>query len=184
MPRVAAKPLRSSGNKKVNWGNAATFQTALAALLLLAGVVNDLRERKVRNPIVLAGFAVGVITALTTAGLQGLMIASLSLLTAIVAILPMYLMRVIGGGDVKLFAAVSLFLNWKAVLITLFASLIWGSVLGVAQVIMQGKGKAFAHNMMAVALRTKLQDTQVHKIPYTVALFFGFLSSLVWQGVL
>lgn len=161
-----------------------SIQIALVLLLLLAGVVNDLRSRKVRNQIVIAGFVVGLIFVPTAHGLSGLLMSGLSLLTAIAAILPLYLLRVLGGGDVKLLMAASLMMSPKEVLITVFASMIWGSLLGVIQVILKGQGKAFAHNMLALAHRAKLQDSSTHKIPFTVALLFGYLSSLVWVGVL
>lgn len=160
----------------------AYLQTALATLLLLAGVVNDLRSRKVSNKLVVAGLIAGLVLMMATQGFHGFLLAGFSFGTAFIAVLPIYLMRILGGGDIKLFLAVSVLLGWKAVLITLFTSFIWGSILGVVQVILKGEGKAFATNMMALANRAKLSETQVHKIPYTVALFFGFLTSLVWSG--
>lgn len=167
-------------------GTAAAFlPSALAILLLLAGVVNDLRERKVRNQLVLVGFVLGLVCILALQGTSGLITSLLSLLTAGVAILPLYILRVFGGGDVKLFLAVSVLMGWKAVLISLFGAIVWGAVLGILQVVLQGKGKAFAHNMLALAhSRSKLPETQVHKIPFTVALFFGYLTNLVVGGIL
>lgn len=161
-----------------------SLQVVLILLLLVAGVVNDLRSKKVRNQIVIAGFVIGLIFVTATQGLSGLFIGFLSFLTALAAVLPLYLLRVIGGGDVKLLLAASVLMDWKTVLITVFASMIWGSVLGVLQVVLKGRGKAFAHNMFALANRAKLSETTVHKTPFTVALLFGYLSSLVYVGVL
>lgn len=176
----ATEPLPWNGNNVTT--SVATLQTALAALLLLAGVVNDLRSRQVRNQIVIVGFVVGLVFMISTQGFTGLMVATLSVLTAAAAVLPLYLMRVLGGGDVKLYLSVSVLLGWQSALITLIGSIIWGSILGITQVLLKGQGKAFAHNMMALANRAKLQETQVHKIPFTVALLFGFLTSMVWMG--
>jgi prepilin peptidase CpaA len=162
----------------------ASLQTALALLLLGAGVVTDLRSKKVPNQIIIAGAVVAIIFMVATQGFSGVMLAGLSLLTAAVAIMPLYLMRVLGGGDVKLMLAASLLMDWKAVLISIFAAMIWGSVLGIVQVILKGQGKAFAHNMLALANRAKLSESTVHKIPFTVALLLGYLSSLVYAGVL
>lgn len=160
------------------------LQTGLVLLLLGAGVVSDLRERKVRNQLVVAGFALGLAFIIFMQGPTGLLVSGLSFVTAIVAVLPLYLLRVLGGGDVKLLLAASVLMNWQEVLITIFGSMIWGSLLGVLQVILKGQGKAFAHNILALAQRVKPSETAVHKIPYTVALLFGYLSSLVWSGVL
>lgn len=106
------------------------------------------------------------------------------MMTAAAAVFPLYLLRVFGGGDVKLLLAASVMMSWKEVLITLFASMIWGSLLGVLQVFLKGQGKAFAHNLLAMANRAKLQEASVHKMPFTVALLFGYLTNLVWLGVL
>ncbi len=158
------------------------LQISLIILLLAAGVVNDLQSRKVRNPIILIGLAVGLITMTVSHGFSGLSMALLSMMTAFIAVLPMYLMKALGGGDVKLLVAASTLMNWKTVLITLFASLIWGSILGILQAVLQGKGKALAHNMLALSFKAKLPEEHTHKIPYTVALLFGYLSSLVVSG--
>lgn len=177
------KLLRLNGNKMTMtfW---TYLQTALAILLLTAGVANDLRERKVQNQIVLAGLIVGLVFMTATQGLSGLLISVISFLTAIAAVMPLYLMRIFGGGDAKLFLAVSVLLGWQEVLVTLFASIVWGSLLGVFQVLLKGEGKAFAHNILAIANRAKLPEQKTHKIPFTIALLFGYLSNLVWMGAL
>jgi prepilin peptidase CpaA len=160
------------------------MQTGLALLLLLAGVADDLRSRKVHNLLTLLGFVLGLGCVIAIQGLSGFMVAGLSLLTAIAAVLPLYMIKAIGGGDVKLFLAVSVLLNWQQVLIALLGSLVWGSLLGIFQVVLKGEGKAFLHNLLAVFNRAKLPEQKTHKVPFTIALLFGFLTSFVWTGVL
>jgi prepilin peptidase CpaA len=158
-------------------------QTGFAVLLLLAGVADDLRARKVHNQIVLFGFLIGLGCVAATQGLSGFMVAGLSFLTAIVAVLPLYLMKVIGGGDMKLFLAVSVLLNWQQVVIALIGSLIWGSLLGIFQVVLKGEGQAFLQNLFAIFRRVKVPAQKTHQVPFTIALLFGFLTSFVWTGV-
>ena len=160
------------------------LQTGMALLVLLAGVIDDLRSRKVHNQVVLVGFVFGLGCVMATQGLSGLMVAGLSFMTALIAILPLYLLKAVGGGDVKLFIAVSVLLNWQQVLIALLGSLIWGSVFGVLQVVLKGEGKAFLHNLFAIFNRAKIPEAKKHKVPFTIALLFGFLTSFVWTGVL
>lgn len=152
-------------------------QPALAFSLLTIAVWEDLRARKVRNQLLL--FGLGLILTLIglTQGTGGFINSGLSLLTACVAILPLYLLRILGGGDVKLFIVISLLFTWEQVLIALFASLVWGSLLGIFQVILKGHTKKFLHNMLALAHRTKLPTDVTHQIPYTVALLLGFATS-------
>lgn len=158
-------------------------QTSIAFLLLGAGVANDLRARKVQNQIIVIGMTACLLYVGLSQGLAGLFVACISFLTALVAILPLYILRILGGGDVKLFLTLSILLSWQEVLVTLLGSILWGSVLGTAQVFLRGDIKAFAHNMMALAQRVKPPEQKVHKIPYTVALLFGYLTSMVWLGV-
>ncbi len=158
----------------------ASSQTILALALLLAAVVDDLRSRKVHNPLVIAAFAISILFLLATQGFEGLIPGVLSILTATLLILPLYLLRILGGGDVKIFIAVSPLLSWQEIAITLFASIVWGALLGVFQVILKGELKSFLHNLFSIFNRNKLPGHVVHKIPFTAALLFGFLSSLVW----
>ncbi len=163
----------------------ASLQFGLVIVSLINGIREDLRSRKVSNVSVLITLVLGLFCVLFVQGLSGLMIAALSFVTAFVAVLPLYLVKAIGGGDVKLFLAVSVLLNWQQVLISLIGSLIWGSILGVVQVILKGEGKAFAHNMIAIfTSKARLPEQKTHKVPYTIALLLGVLTSFVWTGIL
>lgn len=158
-------------------------QTLLALTLLGMGVMNDLHSRKVKNGIVLGGLAIGLLYASLTHGFLGFTTALTSFMTALVAVLPLYLMRVFAGGDVKLFLAVSVLLNWQEVLMTLLFGIIWGAILGVVQVVLKGDLQSLLHNVRSVLRRERVSEQAVHKIPFTVAFLFGYLSSLVWLGV-
>lgn len=155
---------------------------SLAGLGLLAGVIEDLRLRKVRNQVSVAVLTAGLIFVGVTEGGSGLITSLISMMTALACILPLYTLRALGGGDVKIFVAVSVLLSWKAVLITILSSMIWGSLLGVIQVILKGEFKQFASNIMGIFMRVKPAETSLHKVPFTVALMFGFLTSLVLTG--
>lgn len=156
---------------------------ALGFLLLGGAVWTDLRARKVRNQLIVAGFVSALALILILRGWAGLIDSGLSLMTATAAILPLYILRVLGGGDVKLFIVVSMLFTWEQVLLALMTSFIWGALLGIFQVMMKGQGKQLAHNMLALAQRHKLSAESTHQIPYTVALFFGFATSLYWGGL-
>ncbi len=162
--------------------NVGLLQTALALTLLIAGVVDDLRSRKVHNQIIIVGLIVSLLFLVFAKGPSSLLIAGLSMATAFVIALPVYMLRVFGGGDYKLFIVLSLLMTWEQVLITLGASMIWGSLLGVFQIILKGQGKEFAHNLMALGQRVKISDEKTHKVPFTIALFFGYLSALYYGG--
>jgi len=158
------------------------MQAGLTLLMLLVSVVDDLKTKKIHNALALSCAAIALIFIGVMHGSGGFMTALISLATALVAILPLYLMKVFGGGDVKIFAAVSLLMSWQGVLMTLVTSVIWGSVLGVFMVVMKGQGKAFATNLMSMAHQKKPEASKLHKVPYSVALLFGFMTHLILSG--
>ncbi len=155
-----------------------------AGLMLLLGAVDDIRSRKVHNRLIAGIFISSLIVVIIVDGKIGLLDSLFSILTAFISVLPLYLLKALGGGDVKLFTAVAPLLNWKAVLVMLLASLVWGALLGLFQVLLKGQGKALLQNMLGIFLRNKPPEQNLHKIPYTIALLFGFLTSLKIAGEL
>lgn len=155
-----------------------------AGLMLLLGAVDDIRSRKVHNRLIAGIFISSLIVVTIVDGKIGLLDSLFSILTAFISVLPLYLLKALGGGDVKLFTAVSPLLTWKAVLVMLLGSLVWGALLGLFQVLLKGQGKALVQNMLGIFLRNKPAEQNLHKIPYTIALLFGFLTSLKIAGEL
>jgi Flp pilus assembly protein protease CpaA len=159
------------------------LQTGFALLVLLAGVADDLRSRKAQNQIALLGIVFGLGCVLAVQGLSGLMMAGLSVLVALTAIIPLLLMKMVSRGDVKLFVAVSVLLTWQQILLALMGAMIWGSLIGVGQILRKGEGKVFLKNLCTVFTRTKLQTQQVHQVAFPMALLCGFLTSFAFTGV-
>ena len=97
-------------------------------LWLIAITVMDLRSRKVRNWMVLAGLATGTLALFNSA--QPLSVAPLAglqgMLIAFIALLPFYIARWMGAGDVKFAAVVGL---WFGLTSNLLLIWIGGSLL-------------------------------------------------------
>lgn len=152
---------------------------------LSAAVYTDLRTRKVPNKLVLVFAIVSGLALIISDGRAGFSSSLAAIGTMLIFALPLYLMRAIGGGDFKLLFVFSILATWNGVITTVLASLVWGSVLGLAQSILAGQGKLLAQNMFAIVLRSKPSEQVLHKIPFTVAIFFGWLThlSLISAGV-
>jgi prepilin peptidase CpaA len=91
----------------------------------------DLATRRVPNTLTLPFAVFGVLMAATGFGLVSLQAALLGGLTGFVLMLPSYLIGATGGGDVKLFAAVSTLLGpWGSVAAFVY-TLIAGMVLAL-----------------------------------------------------
>lgn len=154
----------------------------LIVLAALAGAVfTDLKSKRVDNRFVLGVLAVGVVAQLALHGVSGLLNMGASIMTAFAFGLPLYLLKVFGGGDFKLMIAISSLIDWKATIIVYLISFVWGAVLGLFRVILAGGLKSVFHNMLGLALKNKPQQSQLHVMPFTVAIFFAFLSHLTFK---
>lgn len=83
----------------------AVLNTFLLALVLAAAAY-DLRFRRIPNWLSSSGIILGFGLNTLFFGRQGLMAAALGFLCALVVYVPLYLVRGMGAGDVKLMAAV------------------------------------------------------------------------------
>lgn len=161
-----------------------SVKVTLAGAMLIWSIIGDLRSRKVKNSLVVSLAGSALILTGFLEGPAGLTTSFFSFLTATVAVLPLYLLRVLGGGDVKLFMALSLLMDWQTSLYTIAFSFIWGSILGVTVVILKGQGRAFLNNLVSIFWRVRPAETQTHKIPFTVALALGYFSAISAGGIL
>lgn len=81
----------------------------LLAGFLLAAVLTDTATRKIPNKLVLAGIITGFICQTVLPDGDGTIMGLKGLALGLVLFLPMYLLRVMGAGDVKLMAMVGVF---------------------------------------------------------------------------
>src|SRR5215471_12693389 len=79
---------------------------ALLAALLGVAVLTDLRSHRVPNLLNLAGLIAGLALQTYTAGLHGLGDGLLGACVGLACFAPLYLLKGMGAGDVKLLAAV------------------------------------------------------------------------------
>lgn len=150
----------------------------LAGLILVVGVLFDLRTKKIPNKLILAGFLLSILSLVFLDGLSTFWLPAASFGSAVIFTLPLYMMRALGAGDVKLIFVLSFLLGWKMTITMILASMVWGSLLGIIRVILSGKTKEFIYNLFFILKRTEVEKNQLHYIPYSVAIFFGFLTSL------
>lgn len=99
--------------------------------LLLAGAVCvDLRSRRIPNALTLAGAAAGIALSLAPGGIGGREALG-GMAIGLGALLPMYVLRALGAGDVKLMAAVGSFLGAGAMPAALAATFIAGGLMSL-----------------------------------------------------
>jgi prepilin peptidase CpaA len=165
----------------------------LMALLMIAAVI-DVRTSRIPNWLVfggaLYGLAYNAISPLYARDI-GIVFALGGLAVGLAAMLPAYLLRVMGAGDVKLMAMVGAFLGAWATVSAVLATLVAGGVLALALAMWAGRTVRLLRNVAAVSRGTMVTMTTgigglaVHdgasagKMPYGVAIAVGTIAYLV-----
>ena len=169
-------------------------RTGVLVLLLVGAAAVDYRSHRIPNGLVLSGalYAVTYSTVLPPWPNGTILFPLAGLGLGLLLFLPLYLLRAMGGGDVKLLAMVSAFLGpddvWRAAV----ASLIAGGVLAIVFILVNGTALRMYHNLTSI-FRLGLLDTMggsvpslrisagasAGRLPYGVAIAIGTLGYLV-----
>lgn len=146
---------------------------ALLALCALA-VAADLRHRRIPNGLVLAGMALGLLFqawAPTGAGLFvtgggsiGLGNALFGGIVGLALLLPMYVLRTLGAGDVKLLAMAGVWFGPASVAWAALWTLLAGGVLSLTVAACSGVLPRVLVNLREMLLRTLVQ-AQLRRLP-------------------
>jgi prepilin peptidase CpaA len=107
-----------------------TRAVAISFVLGLAAVIEDLRRRKLPNWLTATGVAAGVALALPR-GWNGVWPALAGAALGFLILLPLFLLRGMGGGDIKLMAAFGALLGPTGVLLAAMLAAAFGAVLAV-----------------------------------------------------
>lgn len=111
---------------------------AVLAFVVVAAAITDLRSRCIPNWLVLCGFFAGLALNGMLGGWSGLGNALLGCGAALLVYLPLFAMRAMGGGDVKLMGAVGALAgpqNWFVIFIL---AAVTGGI--IALVVLLGRG--------------------------------------------
>jgi len=125
--------------------------TALCDLLLLcfvtAAAVSDLIRRKIPNGVVLSGILAALALHLWLWPQSVLPLWLGGMATGFFLFLPLYVLRGMAAGDVKLIAMVGAFVGPWPVLQICFATFVLGGVMAVLMIIWQGKWRVCLGNL-------------------------------------
>jgi len=167
-----------------------SYLLAIGVCFALAGALWDLRWRRIPNRLTGAAFVSALLGSALLSGPRGLLdsLASGLLAGAIFAV--MFFLGGMGGGDVKLMAAVAAFAGLGRLPALLLSTALAGGGLALAVAMYRGALGATTRRMMAWTMpnRTNLNlDSVVAAkplfIPYGVAIALGALLTF-YRGVL
>ena len=175
--------------------------TALA-LLVLTALVSDLRQRRIPNTLVLlmlgAGLLINLFGPQTSLGGTGLLTTSpsalgikgavLGALTGLAILLPFYLLRAMGAGDVKLMAGIGGFVGPAAAINVALFILVTGGVLAVVRMVWVRKTQLVLFNVVTAlgqcipgsVARFDAATQSADRMPYALAMAVGLLAYGAW----
>jgi prepilin peptidase CpaA len=168
-----------------------TISTIVFVALMLAALGWDVATRRIPNALIVVGILCAL--ALRSADGPAALWSGMTGATVAFAIgLPLFALRAMGGGDVKLFAAVGAFLGPSLFLSAFVASAIVGGVLGLLYVLRRGvmlpvmlSSKDLLVNAATLGRsgeRPKLGKPGALTVPYGAAIAIGSVAVWFFQG--
>jgi prepilin peptidase CpaA len=154
---------------------------ACALLLLVLSACWDLKYRKIPNWATLPGIILGLGLNGLHGGWAGMKASGMGFLVGFAALLILFVLGWMGGGDVKLMAAVGALKGYPFVTSALFYSLLVGVVIGVAMLIWNRRTTRTFKNLFFVlgsrvsrlVPRQHIVPHETQKIPFGVAIVLG-----------
>jgi prepilin peptidase CpaA len=153
----------------------------------------DAMTRRVPNGLTFGAAAVGVAFAAATGGVQGLVWSVAGWIVGLLLFLPLFALRAMGGGDVKLLAAFGAWLGPALVFWVAVYGAIAGGVLGLLLVLWRRRLRATIANMWGIVTHWRQAGLKPHpvvtldnpgavRMPYALPVALGALATL-WLRV-
>lgn len=165
----------------------------LLTVMLLLAVRSDLDAHRIPNPLVAWGALAALVASVAPGGI-GLASALAGFFLGLLALLPLYALRALGAGDVKLMAAVGAFTGPQALPLTLLATFIAGGLMTVLVTLHRGTALRLMRNVrdmlcnawwrLACREVPVLEPSSVSagKMPYALAIAAGAWCQLALNG--
>ena len=166
----------------------------LLLLVLLLAIVNDLYNRKIPNVLILLGL-VGSLTGqiFLPQGL-GIIQWSVGVLLGFICFFPLYALRGMAAGDVKLMMVVGGFISFPLVITAALYSFVAGGILAILIVLSKGQFKLLAHNIKTILTPLYIRLTSgvdvgnnltkpmsIGRMPYALAISAGTITTLYFD---
>ncbi len=164
------------------------FQLAALIAAILACVC-DVTTRRIPNVLTFSTAAAALVFHGVFAAGSGVAYAAGGLVTGLLLFLPFFLLRGMGGGDVKLLAALGAWVGpGQAVKLALFAALA-GGPLALAVVMWRGYGRTVLGNVWSLLMFWRVSGMRPHptltleagtgpRLPYAIPIAVGLVATI------
>ena len=158
-----------------------------AVLVALAGAVTDVRSARIPNKLTYAALLVALSLRSTLLGLSGLKSGALGMLIAGGLFLVLFVLGAMGGGDMKLMAAVGAWVGSTQVATLILAAAIAGGILALGRILFRNMlGETLRNTFRLIYYRLtsglqphpelNVQSPGSQRVPFGVAIAVGALS--------
>lgn len=139
-------------------------KTIVLVLLLAAAVTGDIRRYKISNIAIAAGLAAGLTLNTLQNGFSGLLGSLLAAVVPAAALSMLFVLRMLGAGDIKLFCAVGAIMGTKFILFVILFSFLTGGFIAFVIMLRRGNIKERFMHIVTYLKSVYLSHTL---IPYT-----------------
>lgn len=163
----------------------------LLILVLFLAIVTDLYKRKIPNGLILFGLVGSLIGQLLLPQGLGFVQWGIGVVIGFICFFPLYSLRAMAAGDVKLMMVVGGFLGFPLVLTAALYSYAAGGIMAIIIVLAKGRFKQLTHNIKVILTPLYIRATSgvdvsdgltkqvsVDRMPYAVAIGAGTLLTL------
>jgi prepilin peptidase CpaA len=158
-----------------------------AVLVALMGAVIDVRSARIPNRLTYTALLAALMLRTAVLGLSGLKSGALGMLVAGGLFLLLFMLGAMGGGDMKLMAAVGAWVGSMQVMILILAAALAGGILAIGGVIFSKAVGRTLRNIMHLIYYRLTSGLQPHpqlnvqasgsqRVPFGVAIAVGALS--------
>src|SRR6266568_313162 len=166
--------------------NSLVINLVLVAVLAVA-VMTDLRSRRIPNLLTFPALGLGILLNSAFLGLDGLKTSGEAALLALAILLPLYMFKGLGAGDVKLMAAIGALKGPEFFIYTFAWAAIFGGGMAMLGLLRSRRvGLAFSH-LVYFRFFPRPDGTFISagRLPYAPAIALGallVLSGVRWLG--
>lgn len=162
----------------------------VGALVVAAGAtVTDLKATRIPNALTMTSAVAGILAHAVLPGGEGAATSVAGAAAGLAVFFPFFALGGLGGGDVKLMAALGAWVGWPAIVSLALYTAIAGGVLAMAVAVAHGYMRQALRNIVALVkfwmvagVRTEPALTLAHgrgpRLPYAVSIFAGLVLTL------
>lgn len=145
-------------------------------IVLTIASIWDIKTFKIPNALVFSSMVLGICLSFFENGFNGMFISLLSIVIIFVIFLPIWIFKIMGAGDIKLYMAISSFLGWKMTLSISYYSIIIGALMFMFFIHPKRIYSMFKEFFFLIFYKIPLlSDGNKRKLQFSVPIFIAFI---------